>query len=220
MTERKKRVGILISGRGSNMVSLIAAAREAGYPAEIACVISNRPDAAGLAKASGEGISSRAIDHKRFASREDFEADLDKVLRDSGVELVACAGFMRMMTPGLVDGWRDKMLNIHPSLLPSYKGLDTHARALADGVKLAGCTVHVVRPELDSGPIIAQAAVPVLDGDSAESLGARVLAAEHLLYPHALALFASGKAIVQGERVVGGRQSINQGTPLYWPPLA
>jgi phosphoribosylglycinamide formyltransferase-1 len=220
MTERKKRVGILISGRGSNMVSLIGAAREAGYPAEIACVISNRPDAAGLAKASGEGIPSRAIDHKRFSSREAFEAELDKVLRDSGVELVACAGFMRMMTAGFVEGWRDKMLNIHPSLLPSYKGLDTHARALADGVKIAGCTVHVVRPELDSGPIIAQAAVPVLDDDTDETLGARVLATEHLLYPHALALFASGQAIVEGERVLIAGQAVNQGTPLYWPPLA
>lgn len=216
----KKKVGILISGRGSNMGSLIGAAREAGYPAEIACVISNRPDAQGLAKAAAEGIPALTVDHKRFASREAFEAELDAGLRAHGVEIVACAGFMRLMTPGFVEGWRNAMLNIHPSLLPSYKGLDTHARALADGVKLAGCTVHVVRPELDSGPIIAQAAVPVLDGDTAESLAARVLEAEHRLYPHALALIASGDAVIEGDRARLKQETINQAKPLYWPPLA
>lgn len=215
----KKKVGILISGRGSNMGSLIGAAREAGYPAEIACVISNRPDAQGLAKAAAEGIPALAIDHKRFASREAFEAEMDAGLRAHGVEIVACAGFMRLMTAGFVEGWRNAMLNIHPSLLPAYKGLDTHARALADGVKLAGCTVHIVRPELDSGPIIAQAAVPVLDGDTEESLAARVLEAEHRLYPHALALIARGDAIIDGDRVRLVQEPINQAKPLYWPPL-
>ncbi len=219
MGQQKKRLGILISGRGSNMVSLIAAAREAGYPAEIACVLCNRPEAQGLAKAAAEGIPARAIDHKRFSSREAFEAELDAALRGHGVDLVACAGFMRMMTAGFVDGWRDAMLNIHPSLLPAYKGLDTHARALADGVKLAGCTVHIVRPELDSGPIIAQAAVPVIDGDTPESLAARVLEAEHRLYPHALSLFASGQAVVTGDRVWLKQEPINPAIPLYWPPL-
>ncbi len=126
---------------------------------------------------------------------------------------------MRMMTAGFVDGWRDAMLNIHPSLLPAYKGLDTHARALADGVKLAGCTVLIVRPELDSGPIIAQAAVPVIDGDTPESLAARVLEAEHRLYPHALSLFASGQAVVTGDRVWLKQEPINPAIPLYWPPL-
>jgi len=220
MTHTKKRVGILISGRGSNMVSLIGAAREAGYPADIACVLSNRPEAAGLAKAAGEGIPALAIDHKRFATREAFEAELDAALRAHEVEIVACAGFMRMMTAGFVERWHDKMLNIHPSLLPAYKGLDTHARALADGVKLAGCTVHIVRPELDSGPIIAQAAVPVLEGDTTETLSARVLEAEHRLYPHALALLASGAAVVDGHRVVLRKEPINQAISLYWPPLA
>ena len=216
----KKKVGILISGRGSNMVSLIAAARQEGFPAEIACVISNRPEAAGLKGAAAAQIPALAIDHKRFASREDFEAELDKALRAHGVELIACAGFMRKLTPGFVDRWRDAMLNIHPSLLPAYKGLDTHARALADGVKLAGCTVHVVRPELDTGPIIAQAAVPVLEGDTPDALAARVLEAEHRLYPYALALFASGRAVVAGQRITLRQAEINQAIPLYWPPLA
>jgi phosphoribosylglycinamide formyltransferase 1 len=220
MSVKKKRVGILISGRGSNMQSLIAAAREADYPAEIACVVSNRPEADGLFKAAAEGLPTQAIDHRSYGSREGFEADLDRALRAAGVEIVACAGFMRMMTAGFVERWRDAMLNIHPSLLPSYRGLDTHTRALADGVKLTGCTVHLVRPELDSGPIIAQAAVPVLDGDTAESLGARVLEAEHRLYPHALSLFASGAAIVAGERVNFANAGVNAAKPLYWPPIA
>lgn len=217
-TAKKKKVGILISGRGSNMVSLIEAARAADYPAEIACVISNRPEAAGLARAAAEGIPALAVDHKQYPSREAFEAELDKALRAHGIEIVACAGFMRKMTAGFVEAWRDAMLNIHPSLLPSYKGLDTHARALADGVKLAGCTVHIVRAELDAGPIVAQAAVPVLEGDSADSLGARVLAAEHRLYPHALSLFASGRAVVQRDRVAIQQEPINQAISLYWPP--
>jgi phosphoribosylglycinamide formyltransferase-1 len=215
----KKKIGILISGRGSNMVSLIGAARDAAYPAEIVCVISNRPEAQGLAKAAAEGIPAQAIDHKLFPSREAFEAELDAALRAHGVDMVACAGFMRKMTAGFVESWRDAMLNIHPSLLPSYKGLDTHARALADGVKLTGCTVHFVRPELDSGPIIAQAAVPVLEDDTADSLAARVLETEHRLYPHALSLVAEGKAVVSGERVFIGQEPINQAIPLYWPPL-
>lgn len=219
-TPVKKKVGILISGRGSNMVSLIEAARHPSYPAQIACVISNRPEAKGLERAKAAGIPAVAIDHKQFASREAFEIELDKALRAHGAELVACAGFMRKLTAGFVEGWRDAMLNIHPSLLPAYKGLDTHERALADGVKLAGCTVHVVRPELDTGPIIAQAAVPVLDDDSPETLAARVLEAEHQLYPRALALFASGEALVSGERVVLRQQTINQANPLYWPPIA
>jgi phosphoribosylglycinamide formyltransferase-1 len=182
--------------------------------------VSNRPEADGLFKAAAEGLPTQAIDHRSYGSREGFEADLDRALRAAGVEIVACAGFMRMMTAGFVERWRDAMLNIHPSLLPSYRGLDTHTRALADGVKLTGCTVHLVRPELDSGPIIAQAAVPVLDGDTAESLGARVLEAEHRLYPHALSLFASGAAIVAGERVNFAKAGVNAAKPLYWPPIA
>jgi len=217
MSIAKKRVGILISGRGSNMMSLIAAARAPDYPAEIACVLSNRPEAEGLFKAAAEGLPTRAIDHKGFGSREGFEAALDAELRTFDVDLITCAGFMRLMTPGFVERWRDRMLNIHPSLLPAFKGLDTHARVLAAGVKLTGCTVHIVRPEVDSGPIIAQAAVPVLDDDTAESLGARVLAAEHQLYPHALSFFASGAVTVSGERAIVRQATVNQAKPLFWP---
>lgn len=220
MSETKKRVAILISGRGSNMLSLIAAARELDYPAEIACVLSNRPEAEGLFKAAGEGLPTRTIDHKSFGSREGFEAELDAALRSFEVDLIACAGFMRLMTPGFVERWRDRMLNIHPSLLPAFKGLDTHARVLASGVKLTGCTVHIVRSEVDSGPIIAQAAVPVLDEDTAESLAARVLEAEHQLYPHALSLFASGAITVSGERAIIRQAAVNQAKPLFWPPLS
>jgi phosphoribosylglycinamide formyltransferase-1 len=220
MTEQKKRVGILISGRGSNMEALIEAARDPGYPAEIVCVISNRPEAAGLKKAEAEGLPARIIDHKSFASREAFEEALDADLKSFGVELVACAGFMRLMTPGFVSRWHDRMLNIHPSLLPAFPGLDTHAQALALGVKITGCTVHIVRPEMDSGPIIAQAAVPVCNGDTPESLATRVLTAEHRLYPYALALLASGRITVTDERVEGPQVPVNQDKVLYWPPVA
>ena len=215
----KKRIGILISGRGSNMLSLIAAARKTDYPAEIVCVVSNRPEAEGLAHASAQGITTRAIDHKAFDTREAFEEQLDAALRAASVDIVACAGFMRKMTGGFVERWRDRMLNIHPSLLPAFKGLDTHERALAAGVKLAGCTVHIVRPELDAGPIIAQAAVPVLPDDTPSLLAARVLEAEHLLYPHALSLVASGMAVIEGEQVKIVQVPVNQAKPLYWPPL-
>lgn len=219
MTLHKKRVGILISGRGSNMVSLIAAARAPDYPAEIACVLSNRPDAAGLAKAQAEGVAVRAIDHTAFANRGAFEEELDAALRSFGVELVACAGFMRLLTSAFVARWQDRMLNIHPSLLPAFPGLNTHERVLAAGVKITGCTVHVVRPDMDDGPIIAQAAVRVLDGDSADTLAARVLAVEHRLYPRALALFASGGISISDEKASGPQVSVNQEEVLIWPPL-
>ncbi len=219
MTDNKKRVGILISGRGSNMMSLIAAARDPDFPAEIACVLSNRPEAEGLFKAAGAGLPTRAIDHKRFRERSEFETELDAALHAFKVDLVACAGFLRLMTPAFVERWRNRMLNIHPSLLPAFPGLYTHARALAAGVKVTGCTVHVVRAEMDSGPIVAQAAVPVLDGDTAESLAARVLEAEHKLYPHALELFASGRVHIAGEKVSSPQAPINQEKALFWPPL-
>ena len=220
MAAMKKRVGILISGRGSNMVSLIAAAQAHDYPAEIACVLSNRPEAEGLKKAQAAGVSTRAVDHKSFSGREAFETELDAALKSFNVDLVACAGFMRLMTATFVERWRDRMLNIHPSLLPAFKGLDTHARALDAGVKLTGCTVHIVRPQMDDGPIIAQAAVPVLEADTAETLAARVLGAEHELYPHALALFASGRVRIDGEQVLGAPVPAKPSAPLIWPPLA
>lgn len=214
----KKRVGILISGRGSNMTALADAARDPAYPAEIAVVISNRPDAAGLAWAKAHGIPTVALDHKAYATRTAFEEEMHDALVAHGAEMIACCGFMRLMTPDFVDVWRDRMINIHPALLPAYKGLHTHERAIADGVRIAGCTVHVVRLEMDVGPIIAQAAVPVLDGDTPEALSARVLAAEHILYPHALALFASGRARVVGEVV---RIDDDHDLPplLIWPAL-
>ena len=191
----KKRVAILISGRGSNMAALIAAARKSDYPAEIALVLSNRPDAAGLAHAAAENVATAVVDHVEFGKdREGFEREVQALLEAHGIEIICLAGFMRLFTPWLVSRWSGRMINIHPALLPSFKGLDTHARALEAGVKIHGATVHFVVPEVDSGPIIAQAAVPVRGDDTPGSLGARVLAAEHRLYPLALALVAGGRA--------------------------
>jgi phosphoribosylglycinamide formyltransferase-1 len=198
----KRRTAVLISGRGSNLQALLAAARDPAYPADIALVVSNRPDAAGLALARDANVTVVAIDHKAFATRADFDADLDRTLRHHDIDLVACAGFMRVLTAGFLSAWEGRIVNIHPALLPLYKGLDTHARALADGVRIHGCTVHFVVPEIDSGPIIAQAAVPVLGDDTHESLAARVLQAEHRLYPLALALVASGHARLEGGKAV------------------
>jgi len=211
-------VAILISGRGSNMMSIVNAARTPSFPARVVGVISNRPDAAGLEWARSEGIPAIALDHTAYPSRAAFDDALHEAILATGARLVACAGFMRLMTPGLVERWRDRMLNIHPSLLPSFKGLHTHERALASGVRIAGCTVHFVRPAMDEGPIVAQAAVPVHDGDTPEMLSSRVLRAEHKLYPHALALVAAGLVKVDGEvaKVLG---SLNHETSLYSPSL-
>jgi phosphoribosylglycinamide formyltransferase-1 len=189
----KRRTAILISGRGSNMEALIAAARDPAYPATIALVLSNRPEATGLASARAAGIRAEAIDHRTFdRDRGAHEAAIDARLRAAEIELVCLAGYMRLLTPFLVQAWAGKMLNIHPSLLPAFPGLHTHARALSGGVKLHGCTVHLVTQEMDAGPILAQAAVPVLPGDSEEDLAARVLGQEHAIYPAALAAFAAG----------------------------
>lgn len=219
---RKKRVAILISGRGSNMQALVAAARAPDYPAEIALVVSNRPEAPGLAWAREQGLPALALDHKLYESREHFEGQLQSVLEVSRIDLVALAGFMRLMTAGFVESWRGRMLNIHPSLLPSFKGLDTHAAALAAGVRISGCTVHFVSPEMDAGPIIAQAAVPILCSDSTEDLAARVLAAEHKLYPAALAMVALGQASLGENAVVFqdvGAAGINYGKALFSPSV-
>jgi phosphoribosylglycinamide formyltransferase-1 len=203
VNERSRvRTGVLISGRGSNLQSLLDAARDPTYPARIVLVISNRPQAYGLNRAREAGVEAQAIDHRAFPSREAFEAEVTAALEQAGVELLVMAGFMRIVTAGFVARWRDRLINIHPALLPSYPGLDTHAHALADGVKLHGCTVHFVRSEVDVGPIIGQAAVPVLSDDSEERLAARVLAAEHALLPHCLALVAAGRARICGGRVV------------------
>ncbi|NBN62268.1 phosphoribosylglycinamide formyltransferase [Pannonibacter tanglangensis] len=200
---KRQKVGVLISGRGSNMLSLIRAAEAPDYPAEIALVLSNRPDAGGLERAAAFGIATAVVDHKPFGrDREAFEKAVDAELQAAGIELVALAGFMRLLSPWLVERWAGRMLNIHPALLPSFKGLDTHERALETGVKLHGATVHFVSSEMDAGPIIMQGAVPVLDGDTADTLGARVLEVEHRIYPEALALIASGTARLEGNRVV------------------
>jgi phosphoribosylglycinamide formyltransferase 1 len=189
----KPRVGILISGRGSNMAALLAAAEDPSFPAQIALVLSNRPDAAGLVTARLAGIKAEAVDHRPFGTdRAGHEAELDARLRRAEVEIVCLAGYLRLLTPFLVQAWQGRMLNVHPSLLPAFPGLHTHERALAGGVKLHGCTVHLVTQEMDAGPILAQAAVPVLPTDSADDLAARVLAQEHLIYPAALAVFATG----------------------------
>lgn len=216
----KKRVAIFISGRGSNMQALVAAAEQPDFPAEIALVLSNRPDAAGLAWAKARGLNVLGMDHKRYESREHFEGQLQSILELSRIDLVALAGFMRLMTPAFVERWYGRMINIHPSLLPSFKGLDTHKRALEAGVRIAGCTVHFVSAEMDAGPIIGQAAVPVLPGDTPDGLAARVLQAEHRLYPRMLALVAANKVTADGPAVRWqdtGNIEINQTDTLLSP---
>jgi phosphoribosylglycinamide formyltransferase-1 len=198
---KKKRVGILISGRGSNMMALVEAARAPDYPAEIATVVSSRPDAPGLAWAKAQGLPTLALDHKAYSSREAFDEAMHAALIAAGVEIVALAGFMRLQSAAFVAKWAGRQLNIHPSLLPLFKGLHPHKQALDAGVRISGCTVHFVTEEMDAGPIVAQAAVPVDTADTAETLAARILVAEHKLYPLALALVASGRVLVIGARV-------------------
>jgi phosphoribosylglycinamide formyltransferase-1 len=190
----RRRVAILISGRGSNMAALIDAARADDNPAEIVLVLSNRPMAPGLELARQAGIVAQAIDHKRFGTdRAAHETEIAAALTRAGAEIVCLAGYMRLLSPLLVGAWSGRMLNIHPSLLPAFPGLHTHARALAAGVKLHGCTVHLVTQRMDEGPILAQAAVPVMPSDTEETLAERVLRQEHVVYPAALAAFASGR---------------------------
>lgn len=183
------------------MEALIRAARAPDFPAEIALVLSNRPDAPGLSFAKTNGVAAAAVDHKIYAGREEFERSMQLLLELHRIEFICLAGFMRMLTPWFIGQWRGRMLNIHPALLPAYRGLHTHERALADGVKIHGCTVHFVVPAMDEGPIVAQAAVAVLDADTAESLAARVLEQEHLIYPAALKWLAQGALHSVGNRV-------------------
>jgi phosphoribosylglycinamide formyltransferase-1 len=189
----KRKVGVLISGRGSNLKSLIEACADANYPAEIVLVISNVAEAGGLAHAANAGIPTKVIPHKPFLSREAFDAAIDAALREAGVEIVCEAGFMRIHSEGFVRRWEGRMINIHPSLLPAFKGTHVHEQALKAGVKMSGCTVHFVAAEVDSGPIIAQSVVPVLDQDTPETLAARVLEEEHKLYPLALKRVIEGR---------------------------
>ncbi|MEX0644317.1 MAG: phosphoribosylglycinamide formyltransferase, partial [Parvularculaceae bacterium] len=188
----KKKVAVLISGRGSNLASLIDAAAAPDYPAEIALVMSNRPEAPGLERATGAGVNTLVLDHRPFgkgaAARREFDKVVSAALDDAKIDLVCLAGFMRLLSPEFVERWSGKILNIHPSLLPAFKGLDAHEQAIEAGVKIAGCTVHFVSREMDSGPIIGQAAAPVLPGDDADALAARILVEEHRLYPACLKL--------------------------------
>lgn len=201
MAAGKLRVGVLASGQGSNLQALIDACADPSFPAEIVHVLSNVEGAYALERARHAGISTALIRHREYSSREAFDAAVDVCLREAGVEFVCLAGFMRLLSEGFVRGWDGRMINIHPSLLPSFKGLHTHAQALRAGVKVHGCTVHFVRPALDDGPVLVQAAVPVLPGDSADLLAARVLEQEHRIYPLALRLIAEGRAVVDGDVV-------------------
>lgn len=194
------KLGVLISGRGSNLEALIKAAEDKDYPARVACVVADI-DAAGLEHARKAGIPAVIVPRREFKDRQSFEMAVDKEMRKHGVELVCLAGFMRILTPWFVEQWLDRLINIHPSLLPSFTGLDTHKRAIEAGVKFSGCTVHFVRAGLDSGPIIIQAAVPVLPEDSEEALAARVLIEEHKIYPAAVKLIAEGRVNIHEERV-------------------
>ncbi|MBL4837038.1 MAG: phosphoribosylglycinamide formyltransferase [Kordiimonadaceae bacterium] len=206
----KLRLGVMISGGGTNLQSLIDACADTDFPAEITVVISNRPLAKGLERATLAGIDAVAIDHKEYEDRELFEDAVNMCLKEHRVQLVCLAGFMRILNTSFVNRWKDRMVNIHPSLLPSYKGLHTHARAIEDGVRFAGCTLHFVRPDLDNGPIIMQAVVPVDIDETEESLAAKILPYEHKMYPQAVRLIAERKARVSGNRVVF--DDINVGT--------
>ncbi len=215
----RTRTAILISGRGSNMAALIAAATDPSFPAEIVLVLSDNPDAEGLEKAGQVGIGSTVIERSEFANREVFETAIQQRLEEARVELVCLAGFMRVLSAEFVDAWHDRLLNIHPSILPVFRGLDAHERALAAGVRLHGCTVHFVRPEIDSGPIIAQAAVPAFGDDSVDTLAARVLEAEHQIYPMAVGLVASKRVRIDGDKVIIERASDQGSDRLIVPDI-
>jgi phosphoribosylglycinamide formyltransferase-1 len=204
----RARVGVLISGSGTNLQALIEAAAEPDFPAEIVLVISNRPGAGGLQRASSAGITNLVINHQDFDGRAPFDAALNKALQSAGCQIICLAGFMRILTPDFINGWAGQMLNIHPSLLPSFPGLHTHHRALDASARIAGCTTHLVTPELDSGPILAQAVVPVLADDTTDTLAARVLKQEHRIYPQTLRLLAEGRI-----RIVDGRAVIDDQVP-------
>lgn len=215
MAETRRATAVLISGRGSNLAALIAAAQPSDYPARIVLVIANRPEALGLEHARRNGIAAVVVDERGFATRAEFEAELDRTLRAHSAEIVCLAGFMRVLSAGFVEAWGDRILNIHPSLLPAFPGLRTHERALAAGVRIHGATVHVVRAAMDDGPIIAQAAVPVSADDTPESLAERVLRAEHRLYALALRLWAGGAG---RDMDLVGTDRAAEGAALFSPP--
>ena len=199
---RKLRLSVLISGGGTNLQALIDACAQAEFPAQISLVLSNKADAYGLVRAKKAGIATKVISHKDYDSRESFETEIDAALKAADTELVCLAGFMRILNASFVNGWKDRMINIHPSLLPSYKGLHTHERAIEDGVRFAGCTVHFVRPEMDDGPIILQAAVPISADETPESLASRVLVEEHKIYPEAIRLISERRVRIRGHKAI------------------
>ena len=214
----RAKLAVLISGRGTNLQSLIDAAKDPDYPAEIGMVVSNRPNAKGLERAAAENIPQYIIDHKDFQSREDFDAALHDCLRMAKADYICLAGFMRILTAEFVNDWRGRLINIHPSLLPAFKGLHVHERMIDAGVKLAGCTVHFVTPEMDSGPIIGQAAVPVMPSDTPDKLAERILEQEHRLYPACVGLVAGKKARLSGG-VVNFEQGVTMDGALSNPPV-
>ena len=196
------KAAVLISGRGSNLQALIDAQAAPGWPAKIVLVISNVTGAQGLERAAKAAIPATVIDHRDFGGRQPFDAAMTAAIEDAGAEFVCLAGFMRILSDPFIDRWRDRLINIHPSLLPAFKGLHVHQRVIEQGERFSGCTVHFVRPEMDTGPIIIQARVPVLPGDDADTLAARVLEQEHIIYPRALRLIAEGRVTVEGERAL------------------
>lgn len=195
------RVGVLISGRGTNLQALAEACEDEDFPAEIRIVISNEPEAAGLERAAGFGIDTAVVDHRSFPSKAAFEEEIDRLLRARSVELICLAGFMRVLSKDFVGRWPDRIFNIHPSLLPAFPGLDVQRKALEYGVRFSGCTVHFVVPEVDAGPIVLQAVVPVEQDDDPQALAARILEQEHLAYPQAVRLFAEDRLRIEGRRV-------------------
>lgn len=213
----KVRTGVLVSGGGTNLQALIDAASDPGFPAEVVLVISNRPDAGALDRADKAGIATRVIRHGDYDGRAPFDAALDEALRAAHCDIVCTAGFMRILTAGFVEGWRGRMINIHPSLLPAFPGLNTHQRALDASARIAGCTAHLVIPDLDAGPILAQAAVPILAGDTADTLAARVLTQEHRIYPLALKMVAEGRVRVEEGRAIISEQPAPGGDVLINP---
>ena len=218
MTRLKKRIGILISGRGSNMKSLVEACRRKEFPAEVVCVLSNNPKAEGAAWAQSRSLPTIVLDHTSYKDRPSFENDLQAALQKFDVEIICLAGFMRLLSQNFVRRWENRILNIHPSLLPAFKGLNTHQRVLKENVKFTGCTVHIVEPAMDEGPILGQAVVPVLPQDTEESLAVRVLDAEHQLYPKILELFSRGDILLK-EGKISYPFTINASGAWYHPPL-
>ncbi|MDH5489856.1 MAG: phosphoribosylglycinamide formyltransferase [Rhodospirillaceae bacterium] len=204
------KIAVLISGRGSNLQSLIDACSDDDFPVDISLVISNKADALGLKRASEVSIPTKVFNHKDFSTREEFDTAMSDAIEASGAEFICLAGFMRLLSDDFVKSWRDKLINIHPSLLPSFKGLHVHEQVIERGARFSGCTVHFVRSAMDEGPILAQAVVPVLPDDTADTLGARVLEQEHIIYPLALRLIAEGKVRVSGERaIIDGHKTPN-----------